>query len=173
MRVSPFSFGDEEHRLIRFGFEIPGHDDLTKKEMMPEDGDSEVKKEAEKEKPETKEKEQKGPNTLLNESVGNRAQKKMKEAEHATKEFDKERQETDKEAQLLRSHLKAEDNDVNLAKDATIVGLYAPDAHTEPYAKTETAVHQRTETVTNERSTEAEEERIAAKESPDTAKKLS
>ena len=41
------------------------------------------------------------------------------------------------------------------------------------YAKTETAVEQRTETVTNERKTEAEEEKIVAKESPDTANKLS
>ncbi|HLD71634.1 MAG TPA: hypothetical protein VI873_03405 [Candidatus Peribacteraceae bacterium] len=173
MNIPSFHFGPGERRLIHFGFEMPGHDDLTRKEMIPEDGDSEVKKEADKEKPETKEKEQKGPNTLLNESVGGRAQTKMKEAEHATKEFDKERQDTDKEAALLRSHLKAEDNDVNLAKDATIVGLYAPDAETEPYAKTETAVEQRTETVTNERKTEAEEEKIVAKESPDTANKLS
>ena len=162
MNLHAFHSGTEEHRLLHF-FETPH--DLNKSEKPDE---ANVDQDQSKKKEQGEHNEKLKPDAL-NKEAQEKALRLRQQAEKTTKDFDDSRQNTDKRA----SQLRAEDTDVNLAKDATIVGLYAPDAETKPYPKTETAVHQRTETITNERSTEAEEEKIVAKESPDTAKKLS
>lgn len=162
MEAPIFHTGFGEHRLLHF-FETPH--DLNKAEK-PDEANADQDQSKKKEEGEQNEKLK--PD-VLNKEARQKALRLQQQAEKTTKDFDDARQETDKRAAQLR----AEDTDVNLAKDATIVGLYAPDAHTKPSPRTETAVEQRAETVTRETSTEAREEKITAKESPDTARKLS
>ncbi|OGJ55598.1 hypothetical protein A3D88_00575 [Candidatus Peribacteria bacterium RIFCSPHIGHO2_02_FULL_52_16] len=147
-----------EHRLLHF-IEVPGQDPLTKIEKKEEKNMTEEKKTEQKEKDES-------PDALLKHAKG-QALERQQRAERMRMEFDDTNKETDDKAKRL-AHI---DTDMNAAKDATVVGMLGPDAHTKPDAPQPTvesvAVNAKAESKAETAENEVERKDQIAAESPD------
>ena len=121
MSMQHFLSGSGEHRFLHF-IEVPGQDPLLRTEKKEEKNATEEKKTEQKEEKES-------PDALLVDAK-NRVKERQEKAERMRMEFDDKNKETDDKAKRL-AHI---DTDMNAAKDATVVGMLGPDAHTKPEA---------------------------------------